>query len=298
MDEVAAEATADRLEGVRVGAGGLKVAPLKAVTPEEAEALAERLYALVPSVRITELLGLGRRLDRPGRLLHPPAHGQAGREPACGAHRRAGRCDQSRPHPHGRGLQPGDPSAADLDRRVAPARGDLRARARARHRRAPPPAVGREVRPGHVVLLGRAALPCRGAGRERRRRQRPARLPPRGVVLRPCVGPLRRLPRPGLLPATAGEAAHVIDGLLYHHADTLDVAVHHDLRRRGERSCVRPRQPGSGFVFAPRIPNLGDRRLHTFEGRAEARWPALAPIIGSRVDAEPIRHHWDDVARG
>ena len=78
MDEVAAAATAGHLEGVRVGAGGLRVAPLKAATPEEAEALAERLYALVPSVRITELLGLGRRLDRPGRLLHPPAR-RAGR---------------------------------------------------------------------------------------------------------------------------------------------------------------------------------------------------------------------------
>ena len=53
-----------------------------------------------------------------------------------------------------------------------------------------------------------------------------------------------------------------------------------------------------GFVFAPRIPNLGDRRLHTFEGSAEARWPALASIIGARIDAELIRHHWEDVARG
>lgn len=43
MNEVAAEAAADRLEGVRVGAGGLRVMPPKAATPQEAEALAERL---------------------------------------------------------------------------------------------------------------------------------------------------------------------------------------------------------------------------------------------------------------
>lgn len=72
-------------------------------------------------------------------------------------------------------------------------------------------------------------------------------------------------------------------------ACTLDVAVHHDLWRRRERPRLRPRQPGSGFVFAPRIPNLGDQRLHTFEASAETRWPALAPIIGSRVDAELSR---------
>jgi hypothetical protein len=54
--EIAAKAAADRLEHVRITGDGLRISPLKAATPEEAEALAERLYATVPAVRITDLL--------------------------------------------------------------------------------------------------------------------------------------------------------------------------------------------------------------------------------------------------
>jgi len=34
----------------------LKVSPLKAITPEEAEALADQLYGMMPGIRITGLL--------------------------------------------------------------------------------------------------------------------------------------------------------------------------------------------------------------------------------------------------
>jgi hypothetical protein len=56
LAEVAAKAAADRLEDVRIARDALRISPLKAVTPEEAEMLAERLYAAVPAVRITDLL--------------------------------------------------------------------------------------------------------------------------------------------------------------------------------------------------------------------------------------------------
>ena len=54
--EVAAKAAADKLEDVRINGDGLKITPLKAVTPEAAETLADRLYAMVPNLRITSLL--------------------------------------------------------------------------------------------------------------------------------------------------------------------------------------------------------------------------------------------------
>ncbi len=47
LAEVAAKAAADTLEDVRIKAGELKVTQLKAVTPEAAEAAADRLYGLV-----------------------------------------------------------------------------------------------------------------------------------------------------------------------------------------------------------------------------------------------------------
>ena len=56
LGEVAAKAAADRLEDVRITDDELKISPLKAVTPAEAEALADRLYGMMPNLRITSLL--------------------------------------------------------------------------------------------------------------------------------------------------------------------------------------------------------------------------------------------------
>ncbi len=56
LSEVAAKAAADTLEDVRIKGDELKITPLKAATPEEAEILADRLYARMPNLRITSLL--------------------------------------------------------------------------------------------------------------------------------------------------------------------------------------------------------------------------------------------------
>jgi TnpA family transposase len=50
-----------------------------------------------------------------------------------------------------------------------------------------------------------------------------------------------------------------------------------------------------GFRFAPRIPNLAERRLYGF-GPA-SNWPALAAFIAGRPDERLITAHWDDVLR-
>jgi hypothetical protein len=44
------------VEDVRVRGGELKVSPLRAVTPEAAEDLADRLYGMLPNARITAVL--------------------------------------------------------------------------------------------------------------------------------------------------------------------------------------------------------------------------------------------------
>ena len=96
----------------------------------------------------------------------------------------------------------------------------------------------------------------------------------------------------GAIPPS-GEAAHVIDGLLYHEAD-LNVAVHHT-DGGGVSDHVFALAHLLGFRFAPRIPNLADRRLYAF-GPAST-WPALAPFIAGRPDDKLITAHWDDVLR-
>ena len=56
LSEVAAKAAADALEDVRIKGDEMKITPLKAITPEEAEDVADRLYAMIPNARITDLL--------------------------------------------------------------------------------------------------------------------------------------------------------------------------------------------------------------------------------------------------
>ncbi|MBP2233129.1 TnpA family transposase [Azospirillum agricola] len=89
------------------------------------------------------------------------------------------------------------------------------------------------------------------------------------------------------------EAAHVIDGLLYHGTDA-GIAVHH-VDGGGVSDHVFALCSLLGFRFAPRIPNLHDRRLYTF-GPAAA-WPRLEPFIAGRINEALIQAHWDDVLR-
>ena len=91
----------------------------------------------------------------------------------------------------------------------------------------------------------------------------------------------------------SGEAAHVIDGLLYHEAD-LSIAIHHT-DGGGVSDHVFALAHLLGFRFAPRIPNLAERRLYAFG--PPATWPALAPFIAGRPDEKLIAAHWDDVLR-
>ena len=52
----AAEAAADHLKDVRIAQGKMRISPLRAATPEEAEALAKRLCGMMPAVRVTDPL--------------------------------------------------------------------------------------------------------------------------------------------------------------------------------------------------------------------------------------------------
>ena len=91
----------------------------------------------------------------------------------------------------------------------------------------------------------------------------------------------------------SGEAAYVIDGLLYHEAD-LNIATHHT-DGGGVSDHVFALAYLLGFYFAPRIPNLAERRLYTFE--PANTWPAVEPFIAGRIDEKLIAAHWVDVLR-
>ena len=50
-----------------------------------------------------------------------------------------------------------------------------------------------------------------------------------------------------------------------------------------------------GFQFAPRIPDLKNRRLFSF-GKAAA-YPSLEPLIAGRINVALIRAPWSEILR-
>jgi TnpA family transposase len=85
----------------------------------------------------------------------------------------------------------------------------------------------------------------------------------------------------------------VLDGLLHHGAD-LRIAEHH-VDGGGVSDHVFALCHLLGFRFAPRIPNVGARRLHLFDGMIPG--PDIKPLIAARIDERLIAAHWDAVLR-
>ena len=93
--------------------------------------------------------------------------------------------------------------------------------------------------------------------------------------------------------ATVRDATHVLDGLLYHESD-LRIEEHYT-DTTGFTNHVFALMHLLGFRFAPRIRDLGDKRLYIHGN--PTRYPTLAGLIGGSVNVKRIRTHWDDILR-
>ena len=96
-----------------------------------------------------------------------------------------------------------------------------------------------------------------------------------------------------VIATTTRDATYVLDGLLYHETD-LEIAEHYS-DTHGYTDQVFGMCHLLGFRFAPRIRDLGDKRLFTMNNLSA--YPTLAPLLGGTINVKQIRTHWDDVLR-
>jgi TnpA family transposase len=293
LTEVNAKAATDKLDDVRIKGGELKVTPLKAITPEAAEDLADRLYGLMPGLRVTSLLdevnqwtGFAQAFTH----LHTDMPADDPRVVLTAVLADATNLGLTRMS---------DACAVASYRKLAWTAGwHLREDT---YRQALATLVNAQQRQPLAALFGAADVSSSDgqhfltAGRGEALGAYNAR---HGHGREPSAlfythHSARHAPYHAAAIPPSGEAAYVVDGLLYHEAD-LSISVHHT-DGGGVSDHTFALMHLLGFRFAPRIPNLAQRRLYAF-GPA-GTWPALEPFIAGKPDDKLVIAHWDDVLR-
>ncbi len=93
--------------------------------------------------------------------------------------------------------------------------------------------------------------------------------------------------------STVRDATHVLDGLLNHQTD-LQIEEHYT-DTSGYTDHIFALCHLLGFRFAPRIRDLSDHRMFSFE--KPAQYESIQPLLGGRIHERTIRQNWDEVAR-
>ena len=278
-----------RLPGVRVERGRLKITPHEAVTPAEALRLDRAIDAVMPRIRITELLWeVNSRTGFLDAFVDLRSGGKHPEPAAVLAAVLAGAVNlglERMAHASTR-LSHSQLIWAQTWYLRAETFSDALARIIDAHHGLPFARYWGEA--GRTSSDGQFSSAHRGGG-----------------VINPKYGP-----DPGLkiysflsgqygsfhssvIGATAGEAPFVLDGIvgnpaafdpLVHHADTGGVSDH--VFALFHLLCL---------AFAPRLRDFPDRRLGCFG--APKRWPTLAPMMGRPINEDVIRQHWGDVLR-
>src|SRR3954468_4994419 len=280
------------LPDVTITKGVLKIAPIEKATPPEAEALAARLYAMLPRIRITDLLAEVARWTR---------------FPDCFTHLRTGEvAADSRILMAGLladGLNLGlthmaeASSIASLGQLAWTSDWHIREETYALALRC---LVNQQQREPFAAIFGSGTasssdgqfFQAGGFGRNASRLNTHYGQSPGFKVythLSDRYGPFYTK----LIAATASEALHVLDALLYHQSEVSSRRHHTD--GGGDSNHVFALCSLLGFQFAPRIPDLKHRRLYSFA--KPSAHPALEPMIAGRINVALIRAHWSEILR-
>jgi TnpA family transposase len=96
-----------------------------------------------------------------------------------------------------------------------------------------------------------------------------------------------------VISAATHEAPYVLDGLL-HHGTGLNIDTHY-VDTGGASDHVFILSAMLDFRFCPRLRDFPDRRLASIE--PPSCYPELQPLLGRRIKMDVIREHWDQVVR-
>jgi TnpA family transposase len=280
------------LAGVTIDKGVLKITPIEKSTPPEAEALAIRLYAMLPRIRITDLLAEVAAWT----LL-----------PTCFTHLRTG---ETAADSHilmagllADGLNLGLTRMAEAcsiaslgqlawtsDWHIREETYSLALRRLINQQQSEPFAA--QFGDGTASSSDGQFFRAAGLGRDAGRLN--AHYGHRSgfklyTHLSDRYGPFYTK----LIAATASEALHVLDALLYHQSEVPPRRHHTD--GGGDSDHVFALCSLLGFQFAPRIPDLKHRRLYSFA--KPSSYPSLEPMIAGRINVALIRAHWSQILR-
>ena len=96
-----------------------------------------------------------------------------------------------------------------------------------------------------------------------------------------------------VITASTGEAPHVLDGLLYHRTG-LTIEEHYT-DTGGASDHVFALCYLFGFLFAPRLKDIKERKIHYFQGQKTPT--KLYNQIGDPIDLKNLESHWEDIQR-
>jgi TnpA family transposase len=98
-----------------------------------------------------------------------------------------------------------------------------------------------------------------------------------------------------VIAATVSEAPYVLDGLMHHvHQTDLRIREHYT-DTAGATDHVFGLCCLLGFLFAPRIKDLKERKLYTIE--KPCTYPLLEPLIGEAIDLAVVIEQWKELMR-
>ena len=289
LREVRAKLAAGRLEGVRLENSRLKITPYDPLTPPAGERLDRALDALMPRIRITDLLWdvnartgfldaftdlrSGRVHSNPTALLAAILAGATN----LGLERMA--------HAS-RGVSHAQLSWASAWYLRSETYADALARIIDAHHALPFSTVwgsaSRTSSDGQFFASGRNAGEINAKYG-----------PDPGLKIYSFLSGRYGSFHSNVIGATAGEAPFVLDGLVGNAAQ-FDPLVHH-VDTGGVSDHVFALFHLLGLSFAPRLRNFPDRRLACF-GRP-GRWKELAPLMGKPINEEVVLEHWNDALR-